>query len=264
MLGLPELAERFTNRGMITITPSPIVLHADQEHSGLRMVIIIALFAGVIFFFLLLNTFWPQIAPPQLVDFTSIIACFGSLVLALVAVWGIEQGLKRVWHSGRLLTLDGEGILVQDIDLPPYTLNWSGNMNQLYWRFTLKGYKRGGRERRVPEKWICLAVQVREGENQLITYTYIAPKQADQLMARHGRAHFHEIHPADVYATDARSRYLSLPSRPEKIPADILAGKDGKQWLAEQRRWLEGFELSPRDFETFISTIIGQQAVTDN
>ncbi|HRQ36621.1 MAG TPA: hypothetical protein PLD25_01760 [Chloroflexota bacterium] len=244
---------------MTTTTSSPIVLHADQEHSGLRVTVIVLLFACTILFFILLNTMWPRLAPPGLVDFAFIIACSSSLVLALAAVWGVEKGLKRVWHSGRVLTLDENGILVQDLDLSPYTLNWRSNMNQLYWRFTLKGYKRGGRERRVPEKWICLAVQIREGENQLIAYTYIAPKKAEEFMARHGRAHFHEIYPADVYATDARSRYLSLPSRPEKIPADVLAGKDGKQWLAEQHRWLEGFELTNQDFEKFIMTVISHQ-----
>ncbi|MBE7531290.1 MAG: hypothetical protein HND44_18305 [Chloroflexi bacterium] len=243
-----------------TMPPSsPIVLHADQEHGGLRLTVIVLVFVFTILFFTLLNTLWPQIAPPRLVDFAFIIACSSSLGLALVAVWGIEQGLKRVWHSGRVVTLNEDGIVVQDVDAPPFALNWQGNMNQLYWRFTLKGYKRGGRERRVPEKWICLAVQVREGENQVITYTYAAPQKAEELMTRHGRAHFNEIYPANVYAGDGRNRYLSLPSRPAKIPADILAGKDGKQWLAEQRRWVEGFELTNQDFEEFISAVIGHQ-----
>lgn len=245
--------------GMSATPSAPIVLHADQEHVGLRLTVILLLFMLTILFFVLLNTLWPRLAPPGLADFAFVVACSSSLFLALAAVWGIEQGLKRIWHSGRLLTLNKDGILVQDLDIPPYTLNWNGNMNQLYWRFTLKGYKRGGRERRVPEKWMCLAIQVREGENQLITYTYVAPKKAEEMMAHHGRAHFDEIYPADVYAGDGRNRYLSLPSRPEKIPADILAGKDGKQWLAEQRRWVEGFELTNQDFETFISTVISNQ-----
>jgi hypothetical protein len=243
---------------MAVIAPSPLVLHADQEHSGLRTAVILLLFVCIALFFTLLNTLWPEIAPRRLVDFTFVIACAGSLVLALAAVWGIEQGLKRVWHSGRVLTLDENGIQVQDMDLPPYALSWNGNMNQLYWRFVLKGYKRGGRERRVPEKWVCLAMQVQEGENRVIAYTYIAPKKAEEVMTQYGRVHFHEIYPADVYATDARSRF-SIPSRPEKIPADVLAGKDGKQWLAEQRRWLEGFELTNKDFERFMMTVNSKQ-----
>lgn len=243
----------------MTSSSSGIVLHADQEHSGVRTAVLLLLFVFIITFFILFNTIWPTVAPRRLVDFTFIIACSGSLVLALAAVWIIEQGLKRVWHSGRVLTLDENGIQVQDMDLPTYNLSWHGNMNQLYWRFILKGYKRGGRERRVPEKWVCLAMQVQEGENRVIVYTYVTPQKAEEVMVQHGHVHFHEIYPADVYATDARSRYLSMPSRPEKIPADVLAGKDGKQWLAEQRRWLEGFELTPQDFEKFLMTVISER-----
>lgn len=244
---------------MAAISPIPVVFHADQEHTGLRAAVLLLLIGCTFIFFLLLNSLWPQIAPRRLVDFTFLIACAGSLVLGLAAVWGMEKGLKRIWHSGRTITLNEQGIQVQDGDLPPYTLSWQGNITQLFWRFTLKGYKRGGRERRVPEKWICLAVQVQEGEERVIIYTYSSLKQVEEMMARHGRVPFQEVFPAEVYATDARSRYLSAPSRPDKIPAEVLAGKDGKYWLAEQRRWLEGFELTHEDFEQFISTVTANQ-----
>ncbi len=238
---------------------SPIVLHADQEHSGLRTAVLVSLLFCILLFFFLLQMIWPAISPTGLVDFTFMVACIGSLGLGVAVVWGLEKGLKRVWHSGRAIALDKTGIRVQDGDLPDYSLSWDGHMNHLYWTFVLKGYKRGGRERRVPEKWVCLAMQVQEAEHRLIIYTYVSPKQATSLTAVLDQAHFHEISPADVYRTDARSRYLSMPNRPDKIPPEVLAGKDGKFWLAEQRRWTEGFELSASDFETFMKTVTSNQ-----
>lgn len=237
----------------------PVILHADQEHGGIRLVVVILLGAGVLFFFFLLNALLSALSPGGLPDFSFPFTCTAAIVLALAAVWGIEQGLKRVWRSGRSLVLDEAGIQVIDGDLPAFTLSWAGQMRQMYWLFTLQGYKRGGRERRVPEKWLCLALQLQEEEKRVIVHTYLSPKQARALIEKHGRADFHEIFPTQVYPAEGRARYFSIPGRPDKIPATVLAGKDGKYWLAEQRRWQEGFELTAPDFETLISMVISNR-----
>ncbi|MCP5101592.1 MAG: hypothetical protein GY943_39110, partial [Chloroflexi bacterium] len=65
---------------------------------------------------------------------------------------------------------------------------------------------------------------------------------------------FHPIEPKDVYKTSLRSRYMSTPTRPD-IPSKVLAGKDGRFWLAEKRRWKDGYELSFKDFETFLQLV---------
>jgi hypothetical protein len=244
---------------MTAVPTSPIVLHADQEHGRLRAAVLFLLLLAIFLLYFLLRALWLALAPARVADVAFIVACPSAIVLALVAMWGVERGLKRVWHSGRSITLDNTGIHVQDGERPDYTLNWDGHLNDLYWSFVLAGYKRGGRERRLPEKWVCLAAQVQEEENRLVVYTYLAPKEAEQWLKGNGRPAFHPILPQDLYGDDIRTRYFSLPNRPDKIPADLLAGKDGKFWLAEQRRWAEGFELTLPDFETFISIVNSQQ-----
>jgi hypothetical protein len=43
------------------------------------------------------------------------------------------------------------------------------------------------------------------------------------------------------------------------VTTDLLRGKDGRFWLAEQRRWQQGIELTPDDFETFIDYVRRKQ-----
>lgn len=235
--------------------PFPIVLHADEEHGGLRTAVVIILVVAILFIFLLLNGIWPLIAPTALVDFSFVITCTSAIILGVVAAWGIEKGLKQIWHSGRSLTLDDTGILVQD-EASTFRLNWDGRKNLLNWRFILHGYKRGGRERRVPEKWVCLSTQLQEGENRIVVYCYAPPKKAELFLSENGRDPYYEIHPAGVFAAAMDTGLLSMPSRPSKIPSEFITGRDGHYWLAEQNRWQEGFELSLSNYETFINSLV--------
>ena len=241
------------NRGMsATSTSAPVILHADPEHGRLRLAIIFLLIAAVLLLFYFLNILWLAFVPPDFPDVSFFTTCVSSIVLGLVVVWAAERGLKKVWHSGRSVTLEKTALKVQDGKDTVYELAWDGHMNTLYWYFTLEGYKRGGRERRVPNRWLCLATQVQEGEHRVILYTYISPKEAESMIDDAARFPFKEIHPATVYETTTRARF-SAPERPEKIPSEVLRGKEGKYWLAEQRRWSEGFELTSTDFEIFIN-----------
>jgi len=232
----------------------PIVLHADEEHVGLRTAVVLILLGVILVIFLLLNAIWPAIAPAGLIEFSFVITCAGSLILGVIAVWGIEQWLKQVWHSGRSLVIDKTGIIAKD-ESDSYRLNWDGHHNLLQWRFELKGYKRGGRERRVPEKWVCLATQIQEGENRLIVFCYVSPKKADEFLVGHTREKYHQINPSEVFASAMDTNILSSPSRPNKIPNEYLTGKDGLYWLAEQNRWHDGFELSFQNYETFLEAL---------
>lgn len=232
----------------------PLVLHADEEHTGLRTAVVIILIVTIILIFLLLNSIWPFIAPSALIDFSYVITCASALILGVAAAWGLEKGLKQIWHSGRSLTLDEKGILVQDEGLT-FRLNWDGRENLLNWRFSLQGYKRGGRERRVPEKWMCLSTQLQEGENRIIVYCYAPPKKADAFLSENGRDPYYEINPANVFAAAMDTGLLSMPSRPSKIPSEFITGRDGPYWLAEQNRWQEGFELSLSNYEIFIESL---------
>ena len=239
---------------MTNATDYPIILHADEEHGSLRTAVVFILLVVIVLLFFLLNAIWPMIAPAALIDFTFVIICTSSIILGVFATWGIEKGLKQVWHSGRYLAIDETGIAVHD-EAETYRLNWDGHKNLLFWRFGLKGYKRGGRERRVPEKWVCLSTQIQEGAHRFIVYCYISPKKADEFLAEDGRDQYFEINPAEVFASAMSTNRFSMPSRPNKIPNEYLTGKDGAYWLAEQTRWRDGFELSLSHYETFVDML---------
>jgi hypothetical protein len=235
----------------------PIILHADQEHSGIRLVIFLALFAGYFIGFQIVALLLQTFAPPSLTDYTTFLACVGAVPIALLIIWGLERVLKRVWHSGLSITLDEQGLYVHDRrngaaeNQSPAgpTMTWTANMSQLNWYFRLSGYPRGGRERRIPVKWHCLASELQQDELRLSIFAFMPPDEA-AAWTENPKQGFHIINPAEIYDNSVRSR-IGPPSRPT-IPNRLLQSKDGRYWLAERRRWEYGIELSAEDFATLM------------
>ena len=227
------------------------VLLADQEHARLRTAVFILLFTMLGLAFFGIRALLGALSANGLPDYTFAISCGGAFPVALAIVWVAERVMKRYWPSGRSVTLTNDGIQVQADDDTPVQLNQSSDVIPLFWHFDLRGWQRGGRERRVPRNWLCLAVELKAGKKRTIIYTYASKQKAQTwLAADSNKIQFHEISPREVYDNSIRSR-LSGPSRPE-IPAAVLSGKDGRYWLAERRRWTEGFELPPKEFEAFM------------
>lgn len=239
---------------MMSPEPTPIVLHADQEHARLRTAVFILLFVTLIATYFAIRGLLGALSPDGFPDYTFVMSCGGAIPVAIFIVWVAEKLMKQYWPSGRFVALTEDGIIVQGEDERPLKLNDSREVVPLFWRFELRGWQRGGRERRVPRNWLCLAVELRAGKNQAIVYTYLSPQKAQKwLDADHSKVQFHEIFPREVYDNSVRAR-LSGPSRPE-IPAAVLTGKNGNYWLAERRRWKDGYDLPPREFEQFMTHI---------
>jgi hypothetical protein len=235
---------------------APVILHADQEHSGIRLAVFIGLFVGFLLGFRLVALALETLAPRGWQDYVPFLSCVGALPIALGFIWGLERFLKRVWHSGLSIALDPRGLFVDDrrdgakprpADEPAMT--WSANMSQLRWYFRLSGYARGGRERRVPAKWLCLAAELQQDEARLSVYTFMPPDKA-AVWIETPRQGFHFINQAELYQSSARSRF-GPPVRPT-IPQHLLQTKDARYWLAERRRWEFGIELTPDDFATLL------------
>lgn len=239
-----------------------IVLHADKEHAGLRLVALLSLFAAYVIGFFLLGWLIDTLAPPRLAEYGTFLACVGGLPLALLVTWALESALKNVWHSGLRLELDQAGIEVNDTRrqtqlhrlVPAPRLAWSEDTRVTNWYFGLAGYPRGGRERRIDKHWLCLATELLQNETRLIVYSFVPPAEANQLAAiAPGGMAFRELSPSEVYDSSLRSRFVP-PTRPT-IPADVLHGPDGRYWLAERRRWERGIELAPEDYRIFLHHI---------
>lgn len=220
-------------------------LHGDPEHAGIRLMAPLLLLLGGAAGFLLLSSLFGRLYPEA--GYGTLLSCLGGLLVGLgVAALG-ERLLKRHWRSGRKLILDREGVALQQPDEEDRYLSWSGNIAVTCWRFQLKGYPRGGRERNLPSHWYCLGCQMQQGEERIVIHAFMSSDRADRWI---NLPEFHEIKPSDVYESGAFSHF-TLPTRPP-LPAGVVSGKDGRYWLAERNRWREGVELTADDFEIFM------------
>jgi hypothetical protein len=250
----PELAAKFTEEVMASIQTYPKILHADQEHAALRTAVFVLLFISLIGAFYGIRGLLTALSDSGTPDYAFVASCGGALPLALGFVWLAEKVMKQYWPSGRAVVLTPKGVETKTAGAESVELGQTSDVELVAWYFDMRGWQRGGRERRLPRTWLCLAVELKSEKKQINVYTYVDPRKARTwLDSENGRNQFHKISPKDVYDSSIRSR-MSGPSRPE-IPAAVLTGEDGKYWLAERRRWTEGFELPPKEFEQFINHI---------
>ncbi len=229
---------------------SPTILYADQEHDRLRTAVIFVIIISVYIGYQIMRGLFNLADNAS--DYIYVLSCAGSLPIGLALSWAIEHGLKRIWPSGNRVRLDDIGLELQTKDGQNQRIEWAHHLVVTNWYFHLSGYMRGGRERRVPAKWLCLASQIRQEEQRVVLFTYLPPKKAQHwLEDERSETAFRVIKASDIYSNTLRDRFLA-PARPD-IPKQVLAGKDGSYWLAERRRWKEGVELTPKDFATFMS-----------
>jgi hypothetical protein len=225
-----------------------IVLKVDPEHAGLRIAIVLILVAAVLLAFLLLRSllviYLPQLSSP------AILACLGALPVALVISAAVEAVLKRSWSSGRRLVLDTERLALQKSRRDELALDWREPINETWWHFQLSGYRRGGRERRIPDRWHCVAGQLQQEGKRIVVYSFVSPSQLDKLLAKKP---LYRLEPKEVYDNSLRRR-LEGPVRPE-LPTEVIAGESGRYWLAERNRWQQGVELTPNDLETLLQAL---------
>jgi hypothetical protein len=227
----------------------------------LRFVVLALLFLSIVPGFLLIQLLLNLLADgTRLLEFSVVISCVGAIPLALGIAWATETVLKRKWHSGSSLALEDSELRFtrgkQDRDQPHngaqhVLFDWSQRLNITRWYFVLQGYPRAGRERRVSKVWLCLSCQLQQDDDRLIVYSYLPPKQADTWTENQQLSEpFHQISLAKLYRL-AGQKDRSASARPT-IPASLLTSTDGPLWLAEQRRWLVGVEVTQQDFEIFM------------
>jgi hypothetical protein len=234
------------------MTYSETVLHADQEHTGIRFAVPTIWIVSYIIIYALIKGLLDNQPPGSVADYAVALSCLGALPISLGIGAASERFLKQRWHSGREVQVSDQGLTVVLNNVEDQlSIDWSRRANQILWNFPLKGYPRGGRERRVPGNWLCLATQVQQDEQRFIVYCLMSPKQAEPLLDKY---RFHSINQADFYDTNGVKNWLTAPSRPS-LPANMLTGKEGPYWLAERRRWHEGLELTAQDFKFFLEKV---------
>lgn len=236
----------------MTVTNSrKVILHADREHAGVRYLVLAILAIVFIVGFFLVNKYLGSLTGSLISSYSLVLSCLSGLVIGLIFAGAGEYFLKKFWPSGRMVTLDEFGAEVTLPEGQQITLDWSLRSYATKWQFALKGFPRGGREKRVPASYYCLACQVQQDEVRLIVYGYFPKKRAAQWLEN---GDFLEIKPGDYYEDNPLKRWTRSPDRPE-LPASALTGKMGPYWMGERRRWTQGLELTVDDFETFLDKI---------
>ncbi len=250
-------------------TPSTdIILNANPEHGGIRIAVVLTIVAGLIGGFLLVRVLLGWFAQDTIfLEFATVISCTGAIPIALGIAWVVEEYLKKTWPSGLEIelgedTLRFNGERTEDDERDVRTFELDQRVILTNWYFRLKGYSRAGRERRVSDKWYCLANQIQQDGQRLITYSYMPPGKAETWIENQDLVEqFHEISLAQLYK-ESGSRRWSGPNRPGEVPSEMLAGPDGRYWIAERRRWEEGVELAEEDFAALM-TYLGEKSQVD-
>lgn len=242
-------------------------LHANPEHGGVRITVILTIIVGLLAGYFLIRVLLGWFAQDSiLLEFATVISCIGAVPIALGISWIVEKYLTRNWSSGLEIELDEDTLRYVasskgDAEIESKSFDLNKRINLTNWYFGLKGYSRAGRERRVPDKWYCLACQIQQNGERLITFAYLPPNKAQDWVDNQDLAEpFHQISLARLYKESGARRW-SGPNRPE-VPAEIIAGPDGRYWIAERRRWEEGLELTEEDF-TALLMHLEQTAGTD-
>jgi hypothetical protein len=233
-------------------TPDDIVLHADKEHGGIELVVLLIIVGTFFLSFLVVDSLLltPLLRGSDLDDFRPFLRLVLSVVVG-IAVGGLgEYLLKRRWKSGRKLCLNTGGLTVELKDKQPGRIEWERRVNVLCWSYPLRGYARGGRERRVPSSHFLLACHLLQNDYSVIVHTYLSPKRIEQIP---GHANFTRLDITKLYNSGVIKR-LSLPERPS-IPPALLTSKHGQLWAAEKERWTAGLELDPNDFQVLLGEL---------
>jgi hypothetical protein len=236
------------------------ILHADPEHGGIRLIVLLTIFLGLLGGFFLIRILLGVFAQDSVLsDFVTVISCFGAVPIAMGSAWVIENYLKKTWSSGLKIELNDRGIHFEassgeDGPIETRDIEFAKPVNLTNWYFKLKGYPKAGRERLVSDNWYCLANQIQQDGERIITYSYHPPEEANKWVENSDLIEpFHQISLAQVYKESGARRW-SAPNRPE-VPSSLLAGPDGRYWIAERRRWQEGLELTAEDFTALVETI---------
>jgi hypothetical protein len=229
-----------------------IVIQADKEHGGIQFTVPLIMLVGGILVYLVVDSWLlhPLLGGGDYDSFRPFLRIVLSIILG-VAIGGVAESImKRTWVSGRQLTVDPDGLTIEDKDLTPAQIDWDKRVNLLCWKYPLRGYPRGGRERRVPGNYYLLACRLLQDDSVVVAYCFADSKEVDQVPGHTG---FVGIDMAELYGKGPLGRF-SQPVRPT-IPAHLLSGRQGQVWAAEKQRWSNGFELDPDDFFSLMAAV---------
>ncbi len=227
---------------MVDENSYPLTLYADQEHERLRTAVVFLLFFLTLIIFIVSRVTYGSVSG-TIASYSFALSCITSLALALAVAWAAERYLKTIWRSGDSVTITADSIVVASNNQPDIIVSCQVKLVRFDYYFHLKNPTRTGRERRVSGDAVCLASEVVQGNEQFILYAYMPSKVEAKWMDP-----FRELNPNLIDDKGEQKAFV----RTRAVPVELLRGKDGRYWLAEQHRWKTGMELTAEDFEIFM------------
>lgn len=211
-----------------TIRQTTLTFPVDPEHGALRSTVFVLFFVIWIVAYAVFNIIIPN-------DGINIIAgILGFAAAALLVSRGIEPFLRRSWPSGRVLRVDAEHIRLVRRDKVQKEVNTTEPVSVLLWNFKVKR-----RRNSVPPGWYVMACALEQDDDFLPVYALVSPEQAQALSKI---ARFVGL----VSEKDVKTQH----PRQDTLRA---TGEQRRLHLAEAHRWADGAELSPPDFEQFLT-----------
>lgn len=213
---------------MSAITQEPVVFRVDQEHGGLR-------FAVLVTFLLVWFAAFFLVSSLLAADGPALLAVLVGFAAAFLVTMAVERYLKRVWLSGRSVTISAQGVELSNRGAKQVAILSEDPATAIMWRFVV------AKRARIPKGWSMLACALQYEGTDLITYTFLAPAAADAF-ARLEK--FTKLEPK-------KRRTLNDDEREDLQ----LAGAQRRLKDVENARWIAGAEMTPEDFASYIDTL---------
>ncbi len=205
-----------------------LAISVDNEHGALRLTVVLTfIIVWVVSFF-----FFSFLIPNEGISLLALIIGF-AIAYGVTAT--LERYLKGHWPSGRVVQIDPGGVKLQLKGKLQQEMMSEDPVNVLLWSFKVP--KQRGR---VQKGWSMLACGL-EFDNQYLTiYTFMSPKELE----------------AFEMASSFKALLAKKKNQKKDVREDLrLAGEQRRLRDAENYRWLNGGEVTPSDFITYLTQI---------
>ncbi|MFZ4826537.1 MAG: hypothetical protein ACOYLB_04210 [Phototrophicaceae bacterium] len=208
-------------------TPLELVIHVDQEHTGIRLVVML------IFIILLGLTYF---VVQSIISFSNfnLLAILVGVVVGGIGVALAERQLKKHWHSGKMVQLTPATLrlMQHEHSILEFPLTLETPPKVYYWGFQVKSHAR------VPKGWYVLATGIKRGEDFLSAFCVMSPKE------------FNAYPEANrfVLLESGKTASKALKAKPLS-PEQLLLHQ------LERIRWNVGVEMTQTDFLVFVESL---------
>lgn len=221
----------------------PQQIPIDTEHLGVRIVIPLMALAGIIGGFILGRVV--AVALDESIGTLCFSLGFAVVGMGVMLQLG-ERFVKPNWSSGRHIELQPDQLIV--IDRRPsqekdITFNWRAELDTIAYFWEVDTGKS-----RVRKGWYCVAVQLRQDEQQAVFYTFLSPEDAAAI------PRFHEWF----------VRLLPKKNREDLIKVDPReAARQERYRKIESYRWFDGAELESSHFAALMHFVSQHGTVSE-